>query len=136
VWEDSCVECFLSFGNEAFYYNIEANCIGTVLVGCRTGRDKAQHASQELLDRIERQSSLGRRPVKGLSGRWELSLKIPKEVFFAGNIPSLDGLVARGNFYKCGDKLSVPHYLSWQPIHSEKPNFHQPKFFRTIKFEG
>ena len=37
VWEDSCVEFFIAF-DEKGYYNIEMNCIGTILVGF--GKDK------------------------------------------------------------------------------------------------
>nr|WP_315814589.1 carbohydrate-binding family 9-like protein [Paraflavitalea speifideiaquila] len=32
VWEDSCVEFFIAF-DEAAYYNLEFNCIGTTLIG-------------------------------------------------------------------------------------------------------
>jgi hypothetical protein len=42
---------------------------------------------------------------------------------------------ARGNFYKCGDSLSVPHFLSWQPIDNPTPNFHLEKFFGELDFE-
>ena len=40
------------------------------------------------------------------------------------------------NVYKCGDNLSQPHFLSWQPIHTDKPNFHVPQFFGEVEFEG
>lgn len=37
VWEDSCVEMFITFDN-LNYYNIECNCCGKVLLACgRTG---------------------------------------------------------------------------------------------------
>ena len=38
----------------------------------------------------------------------------------------------RANFYKCGDKTAHPHYLSWSPIHTEKPDFHRPEFFGEL----
>jgi len=40
------------------------------------------------------------------------------------------------NFYKCGDGLSKPHYLSWKPIVAEKPDFHRPEFFSTIELHN
>ena len=40
----------------------------------------------------------------------------------------------RANFYKCGDKTLQPHFLSWSPIHSEKPDFHRPEDFGIINF--
>ena len=39
------------------------------------------------------------------------------------------------NFYKCGDKLQTPHFLSWNPIDLEKPNFHCPEFFGMLRFK-
>ena len=39
-----------------------------------------------------------------------------------------------GNFYKCASGSSQPHYLSWNPINTEKPDFHRPDFFGKIIF--
>ena len=38
----------------------------------------------------------------------------------------------RANFYKCGDKTAHPHYLSWSPIDTPKPDFHRPEFFGEL----
>ncbi len=38
----------------------------------------------------------------------------------------------RGNFYKCGDKLPQPHWLSAFPIDTDIPNFHRPDCFRRL----
>lgn len=38
------------------------------------------------------------------------------------------------NLFKCGDELSHPHFLSWQPIRTEKPDFHRPEFFAQVRF--
>ena len=40
-----------------------------------------------------------------------------------------------GNFYKCADGTDSPHYVSWSPIKTEKPNFHCPEFFGELIFE-
>ena len=37
----------------------------------------------------------------------------------------------RGNFYKCADESSHPHWASWRPI-GEKLDFHTPEFFGEI----
>ena len=37
-----------------------------------------------------------------------------------------------GNFYKCGDATEMPHYLSWNPIQTERPDFHRPEFFGEL----
>ena len=41
----------------------------------------------------------------------------------------------RLNIYKCGDKTAHPHFLSWAPIRTEKPDFHRPEFFGTAIIE-
>ena len=41
----------------------------------------------------------------------------------------------RGNFNKCASATSQPHFLSWAPIHSEKPDFNRPDCFAPITLE-
>jgi hypothetical protein len=41
----------------------------------------------------------------------------------------------RGNFYKCGDELGVPHFVSWTKIKTDSPAFHMPEFFGGLEFE-
>ena len=60
---------------------------------------------------------------------------IPVSTFFLHKISGLGGRYLRANFYKCGDLLSKPHFLSWQPITLPKPDFHQPSFFGLLKME-
>lgn len=137
VWEDACVEFFSMPGGDGIYYNIECNCAGTLLIGAGAGRNNRQHASQEVLDKVERWSSLGREAFEERIGdcSWEVALVIPYSAFFLHNITSLDGKSVRANFYKCGDKLQTPHFVSWNPIELEKPDFHRPEFFGTLLFE-
>nr|WP_321439227.1 carbohydrate-binding family 9-like protein [uncultured Bacteroides sp.] len=137
VWTDSCVEFFVSPANDGLYYNIESNCIGTVLLGVGEDRHGRGRAPLDVLAGIQRWASLGREPFEEREGKcsWELSLIIPYTVFFKHSINSLDGVVIKGNFYKCGDKLSTPHYLSWNPIKTENPDFHRPDFFGELQFE-
>lgn len=137
VWEDACVEFFSSPEADGTYYNIECNCIGTVLVGGGAPGNRG-HAPQEVLDRVQRWSSLGRAPFEERVGecRWEVALVVPSSTYYLHNVASLDGRTMRANFYKCGDLLQTPHFLSWNPIRLEKPNFHCPDFFGTLHLEG
>ena len=82
-------------------------------------------------DKVQRWSSLGQEDFEERIGdcSWEVALVIPYSAFFMHNITSLDGKAIRANFYKCGDKLQTPHFLSWNPIDLEKPNFHCPEFW-------
>lgn len=135
VWEDSCAEFFISPAADGLYYNIECNCAGTLLLGVGEGRNNRQLATPEITRQIDRWASLGRTPfdTRDQPTRWELALRIPYTVFFRHNITSLDGLTLKGNFYKCGDKLPVPHFISWNPIGTPTPDFHCPQFFGKLE---
>lgn len=136
VWEDSCVEFFSIPAGDGVYYNMECNCTGRLLVGGGAGRKGRQHAPQEVLDKVGRWSSLGSGDLEECKAPevWEVALVIPFSTYFLHHLTSLDGCTVRANFYKCGDKLSKPHFLSWNPIVWEKPNFHLPDFFGTLEF--
>lgn len=137
VWKDSCAEFFITFDDKG-YYNIESNCIGKILMSHRTGRkENVEYASPEVLASIERTASCGSHPfdTRKADGKWELKLTIPTAAFFKNNLAELNGVNARCNIYKCGDDLPKPHFLSWQPIHTPKPDFHRPEFFGEIEFE-
>lgn len=137
VWTDSCVEFFSIPAGDGIYYNIECNCIGTILIGAGAERHDREHAPKEVTACVKRWSTLGNKPFEEQIGdtNWEVALIIPYTVFFKHQITSLDGKVVRANFYKCGDELQTPHFLSWNPIGIEKPDFHRPDFFGTLVFE-
>jgi hypothetical protein len=137
VWTDSCVEFFILPSGKRDYYNIESNCIGTLFFGIGTDGNYREPAQPEFSNQIQRWSSLGNQAFEERIGdvEWELSLIIPTSAFFKGDIKNLSGQLMKGNFYKCGDDLISPHFLSWNPINTEKPNFHLPEFFGTLIFE-
>lgn len=137
VWTDSCVELFISFCNSPYYYNAEFSCIGKALLAYRTGRADAIHADDSIMSEIKRYSSLGTDTFERKKGdfKWNLLLVIPVSAYWESDIKTFSGMTARANFYKCGDDLSEPHYLSWNPIPTGKPDFHVPQFFGELKFE-
>jgi hypothetical protein len=61
-------------------------------------------------------------------------LKFAFSSFFAHNIGISSFRDIRLNVYKCGDKLSTPHYLSLAPIKTTDPDFHRPEFFVADPF--
>jgi len=134
VWEDSCVEFFISFLGDS-YYNIECNCIGKILIAKGINKEERILLPEASLKQVDRWSSLGDSPLENRSGDWEISLIIPKEIFYPEITKTFDYVKAKGNFYKCGDCLQTPHFLSWNPILSEMPNFHLPEFFGELRFE-
>ncbi len=136
VYEDSCVEFFVSPGNDGIYYNFEFNATGTCLAGSGTSRHDRKFVDPDLISRIRRAGSAGTSPSGEKTGifEWDLTIAIPVTLFFHHTICSLDGKTFRVNFYKCGDKLTVPHYLTWNPVNTAKPDFHQPDDFGVLKF--
>lgn len=135
VWTDSCVEFFISPADDGVYYNFECNCVGTLLLGGGKPGDR-NHATPSVMNQIDRWASLGRIPFEERTdvNEWQVALVIPYTAFYKHDISSLQGKVIRANFYKCGDELATPHFLSWNPIAVEKPNFHLPKFFGELLF--
>lgn len=137
VWTDSCVEFFFSPESNDEYYNLEMNCIGTALLGFRKKGQPATHATDELIDSIRRVSTLGEEPFaeRKTETNWQITMAIPWEVFFKHALKPVQGKKMRGNFYKCGDELSVPHFVSWTKIKTENPSFHNPEFFGGLEFQ-
>lgn len=136
VWEDSCCEFFVRPENEVEYYNFECNCVGTLLLNYGKKGERL-HAPEKILSDIKRWSSLGKKTFEERIGEvsWELSLIIPVSSLFNHDFKDLSGTVLRGNFYKCGDLLQTPHFLSWSEINLPVPCFHCPDFFGYLYFE-
>lgn len=130
VWQDSCVEFFLAL-NDSNYYNIEINAIGTRLAGFGANRNDRGFLPKQAVEKIVTYSTLEQGDVH----HWSLTLKIPVDIFIHDKIETLEGKKCRANFYKCGDKLPVAHYLAWNDIKSAQPNFHLSEYFGEIEFE-
>jgi len=137
VCEDSCVEFFVSPDSDGIYYNFEFNPIGTCLLGKGTCRADSKVVDPEYINKIRRLGTLGTIPFDEKTGDqyWELTVVIPVEAFAGKDIKTLRGKVFHANFYKCGDKLTRPHYLTWNPISTANPDYHRPEYFGTLKFE-
>jgi hypothetical protein len=137
VYEDSCVEFFVSpVEDESFYYHFEFNGIGTCLMGMGTNRNNIRRADPEIITRIRRLSSAGTEPVKEKQEEfsWTLVVAIPFDIFLYPGLNNLKGKSLRANFYKCGDNLRIPHFLSWNPVKTPEPDFHQPEYFGVLEF--
>jgi hypothetical protein len=133
VYKDSCVEFFIAFDGEENYYNLEFNCIGNCLAQYGPGKEGRTFLPPTLLATIKHETRITSPASQAIE--WELTLSIPLTVFHYQSSLSLEGCSARGNFYKCGDALSEPHYLSWSNISAEAPEFHLPNYFAEIRFE-
>jgi hypothetical protein len=135
VWEDSCVEFFFQPGGEGGYYNFECNATGALLCAYGLDRHDRVAAPLEALASIRRQSRLEVERRAETSSRWSLLLTIPFTALFRHRFTPRAGAGDRANFYKCGDLLPVPHFLSWNPVSSGTPDFHRPDCFGLLTFQ-
>lgn len=132
VSQDSCVEFFVSPTCDNHYWNFEFNCIGTANASHRSERANPTRLTDQELSMIERRCSCGNRPFCEMEGlfSWNILVRIPLSLI--GVEYHGTPVVMKGNFYKCASATSAPHYLSWNPIDSPKPDFHRPQDFGNI----
>lgn len=146
VCRDSCVEFFVAPvpGSEA-YFNFEVNCGGTMLVH-RCASPEEQAAGKKTYDMAPEDGAtipiahtLPKIVEPELVGptTWTVEYHLPFALFekYFSISPPRSGTVWRGNFYKCGDATSHPHWGCWAPVDAPQPNFHQPAFFQPLIFE-
>ena len=132
VWEDSCCEFFVTDPYDGTYYNFELTCIGSLLSSKRKSRLDSVLREKEDVARVIRHSSLAHEETE-ISDRifsWTVAMLIPYDLIGIDrdNVP----VSVRGNFYKCGDLTAHPHFLSWNPIGTPKPDFHRPEYFGEL----
>jgi hypothetical protein len=134
VHPDSCVEFFMRRKEELFYTNFEFNCIGTCLAARGTNRNGRTPFTANEYKKIRRYTTVQREAFTEKTGihEWELTVAIPFELMglAASNLPDM----IRGNFYKCADETSNPHYVTWSPIDLPSPDYHCPEHFGEIRF--
>lgn len=135
VADDSCVEFFMQLPDSDEYWNFEFNCIGAVNASHRVERPKPTRLTAEEIATIGRLGSCGTEPFEEKAGvhDWTLTASIPFSLIGVDE-DSLPERI-RANFYCCGGKTAHPHYLSWNAIELEKPNFHAPQFFGELKLQ-
>ena len=138
IWEDSCCEWFIQLpsvsegsSRAADYINIECNAAGILLASCGPDRHDRRPLPQELLSQIVRIADV-QGPCDEVGGRWDwtLTLLIPYAALGldANHLPAQ----LKGNIYKCGDKTAHPHFLSWSPVRTPRPDVHRPEFCGTF----
>lgn len=136
VFNDSCVELFISDA-EGTYLNVECNPFGAVLSGIGRSRHERLRMGVDFFSRLGVWTSIDRSESQAppTKGTWESLLQIPMDVAFKGFVDkTLEDMVFTGNLYKCGDLLRHPHYISWAPIHTDAPDFHQSEYFGRFEF--
>jgi hypothetical protein len=139
VWQDSCVEFFVTPGNAERYFNFEMNCGGTILLyHIKNLFTKEYELVPEYdLATIERYHTMPKFIDEEITEpvTWYLGFGIPIALFekYSKISRDLSGQVWKANFTKCADRCSNPAWLSWQQF--EKCSFHQPDKFGDLVFE-
>jgi len=143
VWKDSCVEFFAEPKPGHGYFNFEFNCGGAFLVNhivdpTRTADGFKQFARipKSIADQIQVRSSLPPlvEPELAEATLWTLEFRIPISLFeeYVGPLDEVAGQTWRGDFFKCAEENSHPHWAAWSPV--DELNFHRPDCFGTLRF--
>lgn len=142
VWRDSCVEFFFATGTtpDTGYFNVEVNCGGTSLMARQVGRDLGRLPIESREARRLRVAHTMPRVVDPEIAKpvtWVLEYAVPLDILTARASVLRPGPGASwlGNFYKCAEANSHPHWGSWAPIVAPTPDFHRPEFFGVLEFE-
>lgn len=149
VSRDSCVEFFVQPPG-AGYFNFEINCGGTLLLFYIEDATKPRGTNGGFFKKYIELPTAHLKLVKIAHSlpdivdpeikrkvNWSLSFFAPWKLFeeyVPGGKLDFDQ-PWRGNFYKCGDETSHPHWASWSPI-GDILRFHQPDRFGILEFEG
>ena len=139
-WTDDCVEFFMiPSDRDPSYYNLELNCVGHGILNYGPDKQNRHRCGDDIISQIRRESTLGSEAFGTLEGEqeWTLTVAIPKRLYAQADLDltQFSGRTVKANFYKCGDDTAVPHYLSWNPIGTPRPDFHTPAWFGEITFE-
>ena len=129
-FEDSCLEFFVSpVAGDARYLNFEfnPNCALCNQIGAQKQDRTRLLPTSETLNAASSRTSDG----------WEITYQVPFD-YIRTLYPTFSlepGMRMRGNFYKCGNLTANKHYLAWNHVDSETPNFHVPESFGILVIE-
>lgn len=140
VYQDSCLEFFFSpfTGENRPYFNFEINPVGSLYTGFSADGTRAGSGpvAKELPREYFEVKSMSVADAENYKGPfWEVSYHVPFEYMqkFLPDVNFAELKEITANFYKCGDLTKDEHYLSWNDIKTETPNFHVPQFFGVVE---
>ena len=132
VCRDSCMEAFIDCQPETGkgYFNLEVNSLGVVHCAFGPGRN----------DRVFLKDLGVPHPVadvKIAEDHWTYTVMMPLstlEKLYGCDCHFAPGHEMKGNFYKCIEDGSAPHWAAWNAV--SRLDFHAPHDFGTLKIEG
>ncbi len=141
VCRDSCVEFFVEPPGGQGYFNFEFNCGGTMLLYYIKDCSRTDNGFKEFAP-VSANEAAGVKifhtmpkvvePEISEENTWRLGFYLPFALFelkFNG-LRVASGQTWRGNFYKCADQTSHPHWAAWSPVSAL--NFHLPECYGNI----
>ena len=144
VYKDSCVEVFLAPKAGYGYFNFEFNAGGALLASYVTdptrlpdgGLRECVPLNNDQCAQVTVTATLPAviEPEIDEPVEWQLGFFIPFVLLaeFVDPLAPRCGDRWRGNFYKCADESSHPHWAAWAPV--PELNFHRPDCFGELRF--
>ncbi len=139
VHKDSCAEFFVMPKNSKGYFNFEFNCGGNLhcnFIVKENGKKEYSYFTKKNVEEVKIYHSLPKTIDTEIKENttWFLQFFIPFSLIakFTRNFTIKKHDKWKGNFYKCADESSHPHWGYFFPI--SKRNFHLPEEFQTIEF--
>ena len=141
VCQDSCVEFFTKPKGAKSYLNFEMNAGGTLLCFDISDHTRTENGFKEFRklvpDDIKNMIIYHTLPSKldeeiTEKVKWSVMYFAPFEMFNLDKAP-VSGDIWVGNFFKCADKCSHPHWITYFPVY--ELNFHLPECFGELILE-
>ena len=130
--EDSCLEFFFApMEGDIRYFNIEYNPNACMYLGMGVNVQTLVRLIPEDMDELFFPK------VNRFEGGWEVSYEVPYS-FVRRFFPEFEvksGKVIRANCFKCAEKTSRSHFITWNPVRGGKLSFHRPDCFGEMEFE-
>jgi len=142
VCRDSCVEFFFTPGIDVKkgYFNLEMNCGGTMLFKFQVIPRESTSIDPADVERVEVAHSLPRivEPEITEPTVWTVEYRLPTDMLtkhLPDAVMPAPGATWRANFFKCADRTTHQHWLTWSFVDRPRPDFHVPECFGTLEFK-
>lgn len=134
IYTDSCLEVYLMPSpSSGLYLNIEVNPKGVMFFSVGKERAGRRLITAETPRDLNLKTSV--RPADYGGVGWTVLYDLPYATIHK-YVPEFDprspSAEMRGNFYKCGNGLTKPHWGMWSPVEAPKPDFHRPEYFGRL----
>ena len=136
VCNDSCMEAFFNLPGmvKSAYFNFEFNANGVIFLGWGESRENRITVDPAIIKKYITIMAYGNDIPATQRGEWSLTVIINKELFPVLTGHEFTSGECGGNFYKCGER-AISHFISWDEIIMDHPDFHRPEYFGKLIFE-